>query len=67
MQKLGLLEPALLACQRVLVRGLRVWNHVACNADGIDVDGCRDVVVAQCFFDSDDDALCLKSTGGPRL
>jgi len=51
-----------LACQRVLLRGLRVYNHTAYNGDGLDIDASSDVVVTQCFIDSDDDAVCLKST-----
>ena len=51
-----------LACKRVRLQGIRVWNHATYNADGVDIDGCRDFIVAGCFFDSDDDALCLKST-----
>lgn len=51
-----------LACERLVVRGISVWNHVVHNNDGIDLDACRDVMVSDCLFDADDDALCLKST-----
>ncbi|MHC4400086.1 MAG: glycoside hydrolase family 28 protein [Planctomycetota bacterium] len=51
-----------LACQRLTVRGITVWNHVSFNNDGLNVDGCRDVCISGCTIDSDDDALCLKST-----
>jgi hypothetical protein len=51
-----------LACQRVVVRGISVWNHVVHNNDGIDLDACRDALVSDCRFDADDDAICLKST-----
>jgi len=51
-----------LACERLTVRGIRVFNHVSYNNDGLDVDGCRDVMIGDCRIDSDDDALCLKST-----
>ncbi len=51
-----------LACDRVRIRGVRVFNHVGYNNDGLDIDGCHDVCVSDCIFDSDDDALCLKST-----
>ncbi len=53
-----------LACENLTVRGISVFNHVTYNNDGIDVDGCRAVRIADCVFDSDDDALCLKSTTG---
>jgi polygalacturonase len=51
-----------LFCERVVVRGIRVWNHTTYNVDGIDIDGCRDFVLTDSFIDSDDDAVCLKST-----
>ncbi len=52
-----------LACQRVTIRGISVDNHATYNDDGIDLDGCRDAVVSDCKIDSDDDGICLKSTG----
>ena len=52
----------LLACERAVVRGVRVWSHVNYNNDGLDIDACSDVVVSQCHFDCQDDAICLKST-----
>jgi hypothetical protein len=32
------------------------------NADGIDIDGCRNVRIANCHIETGDDAICLKST-----
>ena len=51
-----------LACERVTIRGITVWNHANKNNDMIDVDGCRDVVIADCIGDSDDDGITLKSS-----
>jgi polygalacturonase len=51
-----------LACDRVRIRGLRVFNHASYNNDGLDLDGCHDVTVSDCLIDSDDDAIVLKST-----
>lgn len=51
-----------LACERLTVRGIAVFNHASYNNDGLDIDGCRDVSISDCTIDSDDDALCLKST-----
>ena len=51
-----------LACERVTVRGIRVWNFCNANNDGIDLDGCKDCSVSQCVFESDDDGITLKST-----
>jgi polygalacturonase len=51
-----------LACERLTVHGLRVSNFCNYNNDGIDLDGCRDCRVSDCLFESDDDAITLKST-----
>jgi hypothetical protein len=51
-----------LACERVTLRGLHVWNFANANNDALDLDGCKDVTVSQCIFESDDDAITLKST-----
>lgn len=51
-----------LACDDVVVRGIRVDNRCNANNDGIDIDGCRNVRVSDCSISSDDDALTLKST-----
>lgn len=51
-----------LACERLTLRGLHVSNFCNANNDALDLDGCRDVLVTQCIFESDDDALTIKST-----
>ncbi|HTQ12072.1 MAG TPA: glycosyl hydrolase family 28-related protein [Fimbriimonadaceae bacterium] len=51
-----------LICERVRVHGIKVWNHATYNVDAIDIDSCRDFIVSDCVFDSDDDAVCLKGT-----
>lgn len=51
-----------LACDRVTLRGVTVYNHTTYNADGVDIDGCHDVTITDCNFDSDDDGITLKST-----
>ena len=48
-------------CDRVLLERLTVRNQVNYNNDGIDIDGCRDVIVRQCDVISGDDALCFKA------
>jgi len=50
-------------CDRVRLSGLHVWNHCNLNNDGVDIDGCREVVVSDCWIDSSDDALCFKTEG----
>jgi len=51
-----------LACERVTVRGVRVWNFSNANNDGIDLDGCKDCLVSHCLIESADDGITLKST-----
>lgn len=55
-----------LACDHLRITGISVFNHCNYNNDGIDIDGCRDVIISDCMVDSDDDGICLKSTG-PRI
>ena len=55
-----------LACDRVQIRGIKVFNRNNYNNDALDLDGCHDVVVSDIIADSDDDAITLKSTS-PRL
>ena len=52
-----------LNCENVLVDRVTVFNHANRNNDGIDIDGCRDFVLSNSTIDSDDDGICLKSTG----
>lgn len=47
-------------CRDVMIRGLRVYSHCNYNNDGIDVDAVN-VVISDCLFDVEDDAICLKS------
>ncbi len=51
-----------MGCERLRVRGIHVYNHCNKNNDMIDIDGCKDVIISDCFGDTDDDALTLKST-----
>jgi hypothetical protein len=50
------------ACEDVVIRGIRVWNHANQNNDMMDIDGCRNVIVTDCIGDTEDDAITLKST-----
>ncbi len=51
-------------CDNVTLRGITVWNHCNRNNDGIDIDGCHNVLIENCTVDSHDDAICLKSRSG---
>lgn len=55
-----------LACDRVKIDGITVFNRNNYNNDALDLDGCHNVVVSNMIADSDDDAITLKSTS-PRL
>jgi len=55
-----------LACDNLQIKDIRVSNHCNYNNDGIDIDGCHDVIISDCIVDSADDGICLKSTS-PRL
>ncbi len=50
-----------LECDRIRIDGIRVFNHVNLNNDGLDLTDCRDVIVSGARIDSSDDALVLKS------
>jgi len=51
-----------LACEGVCIDGIRVESTCNANNDGIDIDGCERVRIANCDVRSGDDALVLKST-----
>lgn len=55
-----------LACDRVQIQGIKVFNRNNYNNDALDLDGCHDVTVSNMIADSDDDGITLKSTS-PRL
>ncbi|MBO4475426.1 MAG: glycoside hydrolase family 28 protein [Bacteroidales bacterium] len=49
-------------CEGVRVSGVKVYSHCNYNNDGIDIES-KDVVVSNCIFDCEDDAICLKGAG----
>lgn len=51
-----------LACDGVLIDGITVSSRCNANNDGIDIDGCQRVRIANCDISSGDDAIVLKST-----
>ena len=55
-----------LACDRLRIDGITVFNRNNYNNDALDIDGCHGVTVSNMIADSDDDAITLKSTS-PRL
>jgi polygalacturonase len=53
-----------LACEFLTIRGINVFNHANQNNDMMDIDGCRNVIISDCFGDTDDDGITFKSTSG---
>lgn len=51
-----------LSCEDLTLNDVKVFNPwYSQNGDALDVESCRNVVVANCLFDAGDDAICLKS------
>ncbi len=51
-----------LGCEGVLIDGVTVHSLVNGNNDGIDIDSCEKVRIANCNINSIDDGICLKAT-----
>lgn len=47
-------------CENVIVRKLWISSHGP-NNDGCDPESCRDVLIEDCFFDTGDDCIAIKS------
>jgi hypothetical protein len=52
-----------LNCDDVILQGINVENQANWNNDGVDLDGCHNVIVRDCFINSEDDGLCFKGAG----
>lgn len=63
MESSGIWNQHYLNCENLVINNIRVYNHSNRNNDGIDIDGCRHVVLSNSIMDSDDDGITLKSTG----
>lgn len=63
MMNSGIWNQHYLNCEDVFIDRVEVFNHANRNNDGIDIDGCRRVIVSNSIFDTDDDGITLKSTG----
>lgn len=48
-------------CEDVLIDSMNVQSVAFWNNDGIDINGCRNVRITNCFINSADDGICLKS------
>ncbi|QGZ38195.1 polygalacturonase [Pseudoduganella flava] len=49
-----------LNCEDLIVDGIHVENQANHNNDGLDIDGCRRVIVRNTFINAEDDGLCFK-------
>jgi polygalacturonase len=59
-------------CDHVDIHGLTIKNPTnGPNTDGIDMNGCQNVLISNCLVDTWDDAICIKSENAygsePRL
>ena len=49
----------------MIIDGIKVINtNSNYNCDGLDPDGCKNVIIRNCHIESHDDAMCLKSASG---
>ncbi len=49
-----------LNCDDLLIEHLTIENQANWNNDGMDIDGCRNVIVRKCHVSSGDDGICFK-------
>jgi polygalacturonase len=52
-----------LDCDDLILQNVNVENQGNWNNDGFDIDGCRNVIVRDCFINAEDDAMCFKGAG----
>lgn len=67
MHDVTLLRPASwtsawLYCSDIAVDSIRIHSRANSNGDGLDFDGCTDVRVTNCSFDTSDDSICLQTS-----
>ena len=48
-------------CENLLIEGITVVSKAFWNNDGLDIGDCKNVIIRNCFIDSTDDGICLKS------
>ena len=50
-----------LMCTGLTVRGVQIHTFGGPNCDGCDPESCRNVLIENCFFDTGDDCIAIKS------
>ena len=55
-----------IGCESVVIHGIRLRNAIGPNTDGIDISGCRNVMLSDCDIVTGDDAVCIKSASYPE-
>ncbi len=53
-------------CEEIQIRGV-MMKHTWPNSDGIDPDGCRNLIISDCHLRCGDDCIVFKSTQGDDL
>jgi polygalacturonase len=53
----------MIRCQRILIQNMSIYSSLekGVNADGIDMNSCRDVTIKNCKITTGDDAIVLKT------
>ncbi|MGA7238593.1 MAG: glycoside hydrolase family 28 protein [Bryobacteraceae bacterium] len=51
----------ILYSEKVIIRNVNIETVDIPGRDGIDIDSSRDVIISNCFLDTGDDDICLKS------
>ncbi len=51
----------ILYCENVVIRNVVVESFPGANTDGVDIDSSRHVRISDSYFDTGDDAICIKS------
>jgi polygalacturonase len=52
----------LIGCNDVCIHGISIYNHLKIrNGDGIDLDHSRNIRISNCYIESGDDCICLKT------
>jgi polygalacturonase len=50
--------------KNVRINGIKITSSLeeGVNSDGLDIDGCKNVIISNCIVKTGDDAICLKTT-----